>query len=468
MPVLAMTAGAVPPALEQSLERVAVLDATLHAVIALDPDAPARSRALESERRAGSSRGLLHGMPLLVKDNIDTEGVLATTAGCTVLRGNVAGRDAPAVAALRAAGAVIIGKANLSEWANFRSTRPASGWSAVGGLTANPYALDRSAGGSSSGSGAAVAAGYVPAALGTETDGSIICPAALCGCVGLKPTAGLISRAGVVPISHSQDSVGPIARTVRLAAAVLDAMAGSSLLEAIGGGCAGLRVGVPRSMSWGHHDGLDAACEGGLSALAASGASVVDGISLGIPERLGDDELCVMLHEFHAGVDAYLAEHPAAGARNLEQLIEQHSADAGETRHFGQELFLLAADTPGLDDPAYRAALERCRRAGREEGIDAALASGELDALAMPAYPPAWKSDLVNGDPRHIESATQLAAVAGYPIVTVPVGLVAGLPVGLALVGTAHSEGRLARLAAAIEAVLGPLPPPTFRPPATG
>ncbi len=449
-------------AVVQSRERVRELDGRLHAVIALDPTADEQARKLDVERREGSWRGPLHGMPILVKDNIDTAGPLPTTAGSRVMLANVVGADAPAVAALRQAGAVILGKANLSEWANFRSTRSTSGWSGVGGLTANPYALDRSAGGSSSGSAAAVVAGYVPAALGTETDGSIICPAALCGCVGLKPTAGLVSRVGVIPISSTQDSVGPIARTVRIAAALLDALTGGEHLAALDAPPAGLRVGVARSLVWGRHDGVDAVCEAALDSLARCGVDIVDGIDLTVPDTLADDELTVALHEFRVGVESYLASHASAGPRNLSELIERQASEPGELAHFGQENFERAARTAGLDDPGYRAALERCRRAGREDGIDAALGSARLDALVMPAYPPAWKSDLVNGDP-HYPSATRLPAVAGYPAITVPVGLAGGLPVGLAIVGGAASEATLLRLAAALEGSLPPLPAPTFR-----
>jgi amidase len=458
----------IPELIETSIARIEELDHSLHAVLALDPAAPAQAAALEAEQRDGRRRGPLHGVPILVKDNIDTAGVLATTAGSTALSGNVVGVDAPVVAALRRSGAIVLGKTNLSEWANFRSTRSASGWSAVGGLTGNPYALDRSAGGSSSGSGAAVAAGFAPAALGTETDGSILCPAALCGCVGLKPTAGLADRTGVVPISKSQDSVGPIARTVALAAAVLDAIAGGDHLAALAATPKGMRVGVARSISWGHHPLLDQACEEALGALAAAGVTVVDNVALEAPETLRDDEMSVLLHEFHAGIDAYLASHRLAGARNLAGLIEHNLREPDELAHFGQELFELAAATPALDSAQYLSARDRCRRAGRDDGIDAALASADLDAIAAPTYPPAWKSDLVNGDPHGRYSASQLPAVAGYPAITVPVGLVAGLPVGLALMGTARSERTLLRLAAAVEAAVGPLAPPSFRPPSPG
>ncbi len=452
---------------EESLGRIADIDPRLHSVVAIDPGARDEAGRLNLERREGRVRGPLHGTPVVIKDNIDASG-LATTAGSTALLENRPALDAPVVAALRAAGAVVVGKANLSEWANFRSTRSASGWSAVAGLTANPYALDRSAGGSSSGSAAAVAAGLVPIALGTETDGSILCPASLCGCVGVKPTVGSVSCKGVVPISATQDVVGPIARTVRLAAAVLDAIAGSDHLAAVEAGVDALRVGLPRSTGWDQRADVSDLCEAAAAALGRAGAVVVEDVHLALPATLDDDEMEVLLHEFRVGVDTYLREHPGAGPRSLEDLIAHNAAEPSEVAYFGQDLFEKAARTGGLEDDRYLRARQRCRRAGREEGIDAALARRELDALAVPSYMPAWKSDLVCGDPRELYSPAQLSAVAGYPALTVPVGMVAGLPVGLTLLGTAHSDAVLLRLGAAVEAALDPLPSPTFREPTAG
>lgn len=454
--------------LEEYLARIEALDRrgpSLNSIIGLEPDALSAANALATERRERGPRGPLHGMPVLVKDNIDTGATLPTTAGSAALATNRVGSDAAVVAKLRAAGAVVFGKTNLSEWANFRSERSASGWSQLGGLTRNPYALDRSAGGSSSGSAAAVAAGFAPVALGTETDGSILCPAALCGCVGVKPTVGLTSRQGVIPISCSQDTVGPIARSVALAAAALDVIAErGGHLAGLSEGVRGLRVGIAGN-SWGRRDDLDAACQAGLDALAAAGAIIVDdpALTLPEPEGLAADELTVLLHEFRAGIDSYLSARPQASVSSLAELIIFDDDHPTELAHFGQELFVAAAATGGLESASYLDARERCRRAGREDGIDAALGRFELDALVAPSYPPAWKSDLVLGDPAGLYSSSQLPAVAGYPAVTVPVGLVGGLPVGLALFATAYQEGVLLRLASAVEAALGPLPPPTFR-----
>lgn len=454
-------------AIEELLRRIEELDQKLHSVIAVDPDALGNERAVSAEE---GKRGPLHGLPVLVKDNIDVAG-LPTTAGSLLLAANRAKTDAPVVARLRAAGAIVLGKTNLSEWANFRSTRSTSGWSGVGGLTANPYRLDRSAGGSSSGSGAAVAAGFAPVALGTETDGSILCPAALSGCVGVKPTVGLTSRDGVVPISPSQDTVGPIARSVRIAAAVLDAIAENGdrdHLAALDAGVAGIAVGVPRSIAWGRRVEHDALVEAALSALSAAGAKVFDGVELAAPETLGADELSVLLHEFHASIDSYFASRAGAAPADLAAAIRLNDENPHELVHFGQELFQQAVATPGLDDAGYLAARDRCRRAGREEGIDAALARSGADVLLAPAYPPAWKADLVDGDPGNLYSSSQLPAVAGYPAVTVPVGQIAGLPVGITAFGTARSEALLLRVAAAVEGALGACPPPTFLPPQAG
>jgi amidase len=456
--------------IEELLARIEEHDRELHSVIAVDPSAPDQERALRAEAADRGRRGPLHGLAVLVKDNIDATG-LATTAGSFLLAGNRPTTDAPAVARLREAGAVVLGKTNLSEWANFRSTRSASGWSAVGGLTANPYRLDRSAGGSSSGSAAAVAAGFAPVALGTETDGSILCPASLCGCVGVKPTVGLTSRQGVVPISPSQDTVGPIARTVRIAAAVLDAIAEDgerNHLAAVAAGVSGLRVGVPRSVAWGRRREIDALAEEALSALSAGGARIVDAVQLAAPDGLGADEMSVLLHEFHAAIDSYFAGRPGTAPADLAEAVKLNDAHPLELEHFGQELFEQALATPGLGDTGYLAARDRCRRAGREDGIDAALSRHGVDVLLAPSFPPAWKADLVDGDPGGLYSAAQLPAVAGYPAVTVPVGLVAGLPVGVTAFGAARSEPLLLRVAAAVEAALGPCPPPTFAPPRAG
>ncbi|HVA61140.1 MAG TPA: amidase [Mycobacteriales bacterium] len=467
--------------LMQRIEDIDTSGPRIRSVLASNPDAAADAERLDAERSAGRVRGPLHGIPVLVKDNIDTIGALPTTAGSTALVTSAPTTEATVVSRLRAAGTIVLGKTNLSEWANIRSNQSASGWSAVGGLTVNPHALDRSAGGSSSGSGAAVAAGLSPIALGTETDGSILCPAALCGVVGVKPTVGLTSRAGVVPISHTQDTVGPLARSVRDAALVLDVIAGPDPRDPMtagapdGGyrdqldrGAAGLRVGVARPMTWGRHPALDALAEAATAALASAGAVIVGDVELDAPETLGDDEFTVLLHEFKAEVEGYLATRGGHCPTTLAAVIEHNTEDPRELAWFGQDMFERAATTQGLGAPEYLEALARCRRAGREDGIDRVLAEHRLDALIAPAYPPAWKIDLVNGDPGGLYSMSQLPAVAGYPAVTVPIGLVHGLPVGLALFGTAWSEAVLLRLALAVEDGLGPGPAPQFRAPAAG
>jgi len=463
---------------------------TLRSVIRVNPRAEAEAEELDAEADAGRRRSPLHGMPVLVKDNIDTAGPMGTTAGSFALAEDSPRRDAPLVTRLREAGLVILGKTNLSEWANFRSTGSSSGWSAVGGLCLNPHALDRSAGGSSSGSGAAVAAGLAPLAVGTETDGSILCPSALCGVVGIKPTVGLINGRGIVPISHSQDTAGPIATTVADAAALLSILASTPYEDnlvthtpAVPGrhahqdytqfcqpdGLRGARIGVPRKGLWGYSAAADALAEQAVELLASHGATIVDPADIPSYDALAssEDELTVLLTEFKVGIEAYLADSERA-VRSLEDLVAFNTAHAEtELAHFGQEIFERALQTNGLADPAYQRARETCLRLGRSEGIDAVLSRHELDALVAPAYPPAWKIDLVNGDPR-LGSCTQTAAVAGYPAVTVPFGTVDGLPVGLAFLGTAWSEPTLIRLAYAYETVRGPAPRPTFRPPRVG
>jgi amidase len=462
----ALRAGRTTPAhlLQQARQRIDDVDRAgpcINSVLSLNP-------AAEADAAGALPDGPLHGIPVLVKDNLDTAG-LATTAGSTALVAGAPGSDADVVARLRRAGAVIVGKANLSEWANFRGRRSTSGWSAVGGLTLNPHALDRTAGGSSTGSAAAVAAGLVPVAIGTETDGSILCPAAVCGVVGVKPTVGLTSRAGVVPISASQDTVGPFARTVHDAALALDAIAAAGgHVAALAEGARGLRVGVARPGTWGNNVEMDRLCQLAVDALRAAGVEVVDDVPLPAADGLDQDELLVLEYEFAAGLADYLATRDG-GPKTVHDLIAHNRANAeAELRWFGQEHMEAAAETKGLDEPEYREALERARRAGREDGIDKALAEHRVDALVGPTMSPAWKIDLVNGDPAGLYSMSQLPAVAGYPAVTVPVGLVDGLPVGLAFCGTARSEGVLLRLADAVERAVGPPPPPAYRPPATG
>ena len=460
---------------------------TIRSVLETDPDAVDTAARLDAERTAGRVRGPLHGVPVLVKDNIDTAGPLHTTAGSLALVDVPTSGDAPLVTALRAAGAVILGKANLSEWANFRSADSSSGWSATGGLCLNPHALDRSAGGSSSGSGAAVAAGLAPLAIGTETDGSIVCPAALCGVVGIKPTVGLIPRTGVVPVSHSQDTPGPIARTVWDAALLLGVLADTHAADSATlrstraahadytafcrpDGLRGARIGVPRAGLWGYSAHADALAEEAVRLLAARGATIVDPADLPSIDELreSDAEMTVLFTEFKVGLEAYLATRGPGAPRTLADLVAFNEANADrELTHFGQDRFEQALATNGLEDPAYVTALASCRRLGRTHGIDAALGSHNLDALVMPAYPPAWKIDLVNGD-QPGGSCSTAPAIAGYPALTVPCGAADGLPVGLAFVGTAWSEPTLIRLAYAFEQSLGWSRQPAYRSARTG
>ncbi|MDI3297885.1 MAG: amidase [Bacillota bacterium] len=472
------------------LERIALLDRDrpdgspgLRAVVEVNPDAEAIAAQMDAERRQGRVRGPLHGIPFLVKENIETGDRMLTTAGSLALAGAPAPRDATVVERLRAAGAVLLGKANLSEWANFRSTRSISGWSARGGQTRNPYALDRSPSGSSSGSAAAVAANLCAAALGTETDGSIVSPSSACGVVGLKPTVGLTSRAGVVPIAHSQDTVGPIARTVRDAALLLSAIAGADERDPATRAAAGrapaeytrfleeqdlrgLRIGVARRGFWGFSEKADAVCEEALRVLRELGAELVDPADLPSSARYKEDdaEMTVLLYEFKADLEAYLAGRPGIAVRTLRDLIawnEEHAAE--EMPFFGQELFLMAAEKGPLTEPAYVEARARSRRLGGEEGIDAALRRHRLDALVAPGGGPAWLIDPVNGD-RGAWGSSGPAARAGYPLITVPAGFVRGLPVGITFMGTAWSEPTLLRIAHAFEQATRVRRPPRFLP----
>jgi len=466
------------------LNRIGEIDAAgprLRSVVAVDPQARAAAIDRDAERRDGRVRGPLHGTPVLLKDNIDTVD-LPTTAGSLALTTSRPRADASLVTRLRTAGAIVLGKTNLSEWANFRSTHAASGWSAVGGLTANPWALDRSAGGSSSGSGAAVAAGLAPLAVGSETDGSIVCPASLNGVVGIKPTVGLVPADGLVPISHSQDTAGPMARTVREAAVLLDVLAdtGGGFAAACSDqlsvhGLPDVRVGVARGYFVGHPP-TDQVVEAALTLLSKAGAQLVDPADVPVLPAYdaGDDELTVLLTEFHHGVDAYLSGRTDGSPRSLAELVEFNRSNADtELAWFGQDLFERALARGGLDDPEYVAARTRGVRAARADGLDVALQRHELDLLIAPAFGPAWKSDLVNGDPRDVGTrCTSAPAVAGYPIVTLPGGLVGGLPVGIALLGGPGSEVTLLRVAQALEHALdlvasGALEP-TFSPASPG
>ncbi|HUG04563.1 MAG TPA: amidase [Steroidobacteraceae bacterium] len=452
-----------------SLDRIAAVDdagPTLNAVIATNPDALAIADERDAERRAGRIRGPLHGIPVLIKDNIDTGDRLPTTAGSLALTGAPALRDAEIVRRLREAGAVILGKTNLSEWANIRSTRSSSGWSAVGGQTRNPHVLDRSPCGSSSGSGAAVAAGFVAAAIGTETDGSILCPASTNGIVGFKPTVGLVSRRGIVPISRSQDTAGPMTRTVADAAILLDALAGvdpadqaTAMAEGRTGGfqaslqaasLKGRRFGIVRN-----HGGGPAAepvLELAIATLKAQGAEIIDPVVLRPAAEYSEDELAVLLFELKADLAAYLTGRGTHPLNSLTDVIAFNEREAAtELRWFGQELFLEAERKGGLDTAEYRNKSARIRRLAGAEGIDDALGTHQLDALVAVTCGPAWSIDLVLGDNRSATCSTPPAAVAGYPSVSVPGGFVHGLPVGVSFFAGAWQDAKLLGIAHAFE-----------------
>jgi amidase len=456
---------------ERYIARIAAIDhagPALRSVIELNPDAAAIAKSLDDERRTKGSRGPLHGVPVLLKDNLDTGDRMLTTAGSLALIGAPALQDSSVAARLRAAGAVILGKTNLSEWANIRSTRSVSGWSARGGLTKNPYALDRNTSGSSSGSAAAVAASLCAAAIGTETDGSIVSPASLCGVVGLKPTVGLVSRAGIVPIAHTQDTAGPMTRSVADAAILLGALAGVDprdpataaqparsadvYLKALDrDGARGRRVGVVRTV--GHVIApVTAIFDAAIEDLRRLGAVIVDPVDLGPMGKLDDPEMEVLLHELKADMATYLAGRgPGIAARSLADLVRfnREHADA-EMRWFDQELFDQALTKGGLDAPVYREALATCRRIAREEGIEAAMAREHLDVLVAPTGGPAWLSDLVNGDSFTGSSSTP-AAVAGCPSITVPAGAIRGLPIGISFFAGPYAEPMILRVAYAYE-----------------
>ncbi len=462
---------------ETYLARIEAIDGALRSVVEVNPDVRGIADALDAERRAGRVRGPLHGVPVLVKDNLDTADAMRTTAGSLALEGARPDRDATVIERVREAGAVLLGKTNLSEWANFRSTRSSSGWSARGGQTHNPYALDRSPCGSSSGSGVAASANLCAAAIGTETDGSIVCPSSVNGIVGIKPTVGLVSRAGVVPISHTQDTPGPMARTVADAAALLRALAGPDPRDAATAGAPalellaaletgrlrGARIGVARNMA-GFHDRVDALFEDAVVAMRSLGAEIVDPADVPHASDLEDPELEVLLFEFKADLDAYLRELGGQAPRSLAELIAFNRAHADvELAVFGQELFERAVEKGPLTEPAYLEALAACRRLSREEGLDAVLAEHRLDALVAPTGAPAWLTDHLNGD-HYIGGNSTPAAVAGYPTVTVPMGSVSELPVGISFIGPAWSEAALIGFAFDFEGATRHRAPPRFLP----
>ena len=454
------------------LDRIARVDpgpGGLRSVIETNPEAMKIAATLDAERKAGRTRGPLHGLPVLVKDNIETGDQMVTSAGSLALAKHRARRDAFIVERLRLAGAVILGKSNLSEWANFRSTKSSSGWSGRGGQCRNPYALDRNPCGSSSGSGAATSANLCVAAVGSETDGSIVCPSSGNGLVGIKPTLGLVSRSGIIPIAHSQDTAGPMARTVADAAALLTALTGvdprdnatipssgrgapdyTTFLDKLG--LKGARIGIGRKF-FGKDARVDRIMEDVIAAMKDAGATMVDDCDLAPGQEYSDSEFEVLLFEFKADLNAFLTTvDPALGIRNLEDVIRfNHEHQAESMPYFGQEIFLQAVKKGGLDSKEYKDALAKNQKASREDGIDKAMAKDKLDAILAPTGGPAWLIDLVNGDSFSGISSSQPPAVAGYPAITVPAGFISGLPIGVTLMGPAWSEGALIKYAYAYE-----------------
>jgi len=448
------------------LDQIAAKNDRLRAVIATNPQALETARALDNERASGDVRGALHGIPILLKDNIETM-EQPTTAGSLALQNNMTNRDAFVAAQLREAGAVFLGKANLSEWANFRSERSSSGWSGVGGQTRNPHNTNKSPCGSSSGSGSAVAALMAVAALGSETNGSVVCPSAINGVVGIKPTIGLVSRHGIVPISHSQDTAGPMARSVTDAAILLEVMVGYDEADAVtaaaseqgtpdytsmldGSTLQGKRVGVIRS-STGYHEGVDALFEKAVEALSTAGATVIDSLSQDRYSGMGSDTYNILLYEFKADLNAYFAGLPnELDTLTLETLIQfNKDNEAREMPYFKQEIFEKSNALGPLTDSEYLDALQRAQEATRN-GIDNLLQEHNLDALIAPSYSAAWSIDLVNGD-NFLGGFSTFAAVSGYSHITVPMGKLHGLPVGLSFVSTAFDEAGLIELAFAYE-----------------
>jgi amidase len=469
---------------EKYLARIEAVDQngpSLRSVLETNPDALAIAEALDKERKEKGPRGPLHGVPVLIKDNIDTGDGMMTTAGSLALVGAKAPKDSFVARRLRESGAVILGKTNLSEWANIRSSHSTSGWSGRGGLTKNPYVLNRNPCGSSSGSGAGVSANLGALAIGTETNGSIVCPSSLNGVVGIKPTVGLISRSGIIPISHTQDTSGPMCRTVRDAATLLSALAGvdpedGATLASRGkaasdytkfldpDGLRGTRIGVVRKY-FGFHEGVDALMEESLEVLKKQGATIVDPTVIESMGKMGEGELTVLLYELKADLNAYFARRgPTSPMHSLKEVIEFNERERDkEMPYFGQDLFLKAEEKRPLTTKEYVDALAKNTRLARAEGIDATMEKLKLDALVAPTGPPAWVSDLVDGD--HDDGGSSgLAAVAGYPNITVPAGFIFGLPVGISFFGRAWSEPTLIKIAYSFEQATKVRKAPKFLP----
>ncbi len=453
---------------ESFLERINTIDKKVNSIIELNPDAQSLAAKLDAERISGRLRGALHGIPILIKDNIDTHDKMQTTAGSLALEGNIAPRDAFIVKQLRKAGAIILGKTNLSEWANFRGKRSVSGWSSRGGLTRNPYALDRSACGSSSGSAAAVAANLCAAAIGTETDGSIICPSQTNGIVGIKPTLGLLSRSGIIPIAHSQDTAGTMGRSVADAAILLGALTGFDERDPITrsgvkrgfssyekfldvNGLKGARIGVARNMC-GTDERILKIFESSIDVMKQLGAIIVDPANLPNFDKFGKTEVEVLHYEFKADLNQYLASANARVKTMADVIKFNEENKARVMPYFGQEHFLAAQETGNLREQKYREALTKNHLLTRKNGIDAAMKKYKLDALIVPSGGPAWMIDLANGDAINWDmESTSPAAVAGYPHITAPMGYIFGLPVGISFFAKAWQEPTLIKLAYAFE-----------------
>jgi amidase len=469
---------------QQYLDRITELDRkgpTLRHVLETNPDALSIADSLDRERKAGKVRGPLHGIPILLKDNIDTADRMTTTAGSWALAGSIPLQDASIAAKLRAAGAILLGKTNLSEWANFRSSHSSSGWSGRGGQAKNPYVLDRNPCGSSSGSGGAVSANLSALAIGTETDGSIVCPSSANGVVGIKPTLGLVSRAGIIPIAHNQDTAGPMARTVRDAAILLGVIAGvdprDSATSASSGrgqadytqfldvsGLRGARIGVVRK-HFGFNEDVDALMTSAIDVMKQQGAVIIDPVEIVTEGKFDDSEFEVLLYEFKADLNTYLAGlGPKAPVRTLQDIIKYNDAHKDqEMPFFGQDIMIKAQAKGPLTEKAYLDALANDQKLSREQGIDAAMDKNKLDALITPTGGPAWITDLITGD--HFGGGYSTAsAVAGYPHITVPAGFIHNLPVGISFFGRAYSEAALIKIAYGYEQATKHRRAPTFIP----